>query len=701
MELYNYLQMISNDCSNLVYFSDLASDELIFINQAMERRFQIFEDYRGKKNQEILSNYLDYCGNDTKERAMRGEDVVENVKCLSNDTILRSHTSVVELHGTRLLMGKLFLTAQDNLQGDSDISFEDSLKKCLTALAIPDKENSIQSLLKLLGEFYASEVAFVYELDKKDLNLSQTFAWCAKDTKASLPTINDTSKMNEFLEWIQSNEGIINIDNMSELEQAGSEEVRMFTKHNIQNITLNKLWNEDGTLLGIMGVSNRKKPFFDDRLLKTISLFIVERFHELSTSRTLKKLSETDLLTGFYNRSKYSEKLTEIHENRPKSLGVVFVNLNGLRKTNEYLGFEMGDLQIKQTAIVLREYFPGVFYRISGDEFVGFLEDCDKANFEEKVNNLQVKLKAEHHESTFSLGHSWATGSYTVSELIKVADTVMVINKQAFYSSTFREDKEVSNAILQDLFQAIAEDEFLVYLQPQINLETQEVVGAEALIRRFDKKKQKMIFPDHFIPFYEKNSIIRHVDLFVIRKSCLILLEWLHLDRAIPISVNLSRVTLMEHGIVDTISGILDEYKIPHELIIIEVTERIGLVENEVASSLVEEFKDKGFKLSLDDFGCAYSNIVTLATLTVDEIKIDKSLVDHITTNPKNATIVQYMLAMCNDLDDTHTLAEGIETEEQADFLRAAHCHLGQGYLYSRPIPNDEFFLKYIKLEKE
>ncbi|MFI3249612.1 MAG: bifunctional diguanylate cyclase/phosphodiesterase [Eubacteriales bacterium] len=697
MELLNYLKMLTNDCSNLCYFADFETDELLFLNQAMERKFQIFEDYIGKTVHDILGGFLPLCGVTTKEKVEQGEIEQETIYSEHLKIYLHTHTSVLEIKGRKLLFVKYFLTNFVMEQVGTNQSFDEALTDCLEILSIPDKAESIKALLALLGEFYECSATYVYEFDRNKLVLSNSLIWYADGKVGEQPDENNAASLSDFLTWAEMDRDMITIDSHEKLGIEGSNEQKFFSRYNISNIILNKLWNAKGELIGVVGMTNRTNTLIDERLLKTISIFIVERIHEISITRSMKTLSETDLLTGFYNRTKYAEKLSEIHQNRPKSLGVLFVNLNGLRKTNEYLGFEVGDAQIKKTSGILREFFRGDFYRISGDEFVGFSADCTKGEFEDCVNKLQQRLKEENHESSFSVGHSWANGTYSVSELIKKADTVMVINKQAFYSATFQENKAVANSILQDLFQAIAEDEFLVYLQPQIDLETEKVVGAEALIRRFDKKHQKMIFPDQFIPFYEQNSVIRHVDLFVVRKACLILLEWIHCEHEMPISVNLSRVTLTEHGIVDTISDILDEYNVPHHLIIIEVTERIGLVENEVASTLVDEFKSRGFRLSLDDFGCAYSNIVTLATISVDEVKIDKSLVDNVLTNAKNSVIVKNMLAMCLELEGTHTLAEGIETQEQAEFLRSVKCQLGQGYLYSRPIPNEEFFQKYIK----
>ncbi len=190
--------------------------------------------------------------------------------------------------------------------------------------------------------------------------------------------------------------------------------------------------------------------------------------------------------------------------------------------------------------------------------------------------------------------------------------------------------------------------------------------------------------------------IIRHVDMFVIESVCKLLKTWISEGKEIPISVNLSRVTLQEYGIVDSIVEICDRYQIPHHLLVVEVTERIGLIENDIASALIETFKSHGFHISLDDFGCAYSNIITLAQIEVDEVKIDKSLVDHIITNPKSRILVRNIVSMCNELEGSATLAEGIETKEQAQLLHEFGCRLGQGYYYSRPLPVEEFYQRYI-----
>ncbi|MFI3254829.1 MAG: bifunctional diguanylate cyclase/phosphodiesterase [Eubacteriales bacterium] len=703
MDLMQFLEKTCNDCTNPCFVQDFDTEELIFINQSLEKKFQIFEDYKGRLAKDVFQGYIGENDFSPKESILDGEYTEKRIYSNALKSHLRANTTMFHKCGRKLLLTKYFMTSIDKKRVEAETSFEIAMTQCLEILSIPDQTLSIQSFLKLLCEFHSCELAFICEFDGDNTTLASKYFWSNTEGDVSIPLERkDTVSMVNFVEWLKNdrNKEIIHLEAGDASFDEASTENQILDKYGISNITLSKLWDKDGTLLGIVGMSNRTQPVYDDRLIKAISHFVVERFNEASSKKALETLNEMDLLTGFFNRTKYGEKMAMLHRNPPKTLGVLFVNLNGLRKTNEYFGFEVGDVQIKKTASHLRDYFNEPFYRISGDEFVGFMENWAEADFVAKVDELQVQLKTTSNESNFSIGHSWEKDNYNVSNLVKIADTVMVINKQAYYFNSLNDTEDILDTILRDLFRALAEDEFLVYLQPQINLDTEEVVGAEALIRRFDRKHQKMVFPDSFIPLYEKNSIIRHVDLFVIRKVCQILVDWKHHDHEMPISVNLSRVTLMEHGIVKTITDIVDEYKVPRKMIVLEITERIGAVEGDVSTALVDEFKEKGFRLSLDDFGCAYSNIVTLSQIQVDEVKIDKSLVDNLITNSKNRVIVKNMLLMCHELDNTFSLAEGIETEEQAEFLRSVNCHLGQGYLYSRPIPNEEFFEKYIKDDK-
>lgn len=412
-------------------------------------------------------------------------------------------------------------------------------------------------------------------------------------------------------------------------------------------------------------------------------------------SKELIQLHYKDSLTGLLNRAGFSTRVEELMRLTPTSIGVISININGLKHINDASGMLSGDEHIKTTTARLIDHFGYEFFRMSGDELVAIAPEIEQDKFEQKVNQMHRAMKVTSNYD-FSFGHAWGQGGYNVWKLMQEAENIMIINKQEYYANSGKSFDSGDNSLLSNLMSYIADGEFLVYLQPQVHLKNSTIYGAEALIRRFDKKNEKMVFPDQFISLYEKNSIIRHVDMYVVEEVCKLLQSWDKLWKAIPISVNLSRVTLQEYGIVDSIVTMCDKYNIPHKYLVIEVTERVGLVENNVASSLIQQFKNHGFHISLDDFGCAYSNIVTLAQIEVDEVKIDKSLVDDLTISKKNHVLVKNVLSMCNELENTTTLAEGIETIEQAELLLDLGCKLGQGYYYSRPIPVEDFISKYM-----
>ncbi|MFI3249903.1 MAG: GGDEF domain-containing phosphodiesterase [Eubacteriales bacterium] len=693
MDVIQFLEKTLNDCANPCFVSDYTTEELLFLNYALERRFQIFGDYHGRSPQEVFQGIIDKADIPSKSELQEGEYIEKRIYSEGLNSHLRSNSVLLDICGSRLILTKYFTTSESDIRDKTQDSFALAMTRCLEILAIQDQETYIQGFLECLCDYYGCENAFI--ATQKAHIFETKYIANPKEGQTSHDPLYD-SLFEEWL-WDDGKAENLTLDLYAPNFYKDVPAYQTLKEQGLHNIILCKLWNKDGTLFGFLGMSNTDQPISDERLLKAVEQFVSDRFNQASMKETLENLNEIDLLTGFANRTKYGKRLAQLTKNPPETLGVLCINLNGLRKTNDYFGFEEGDTQIKKTATQLREFFTEEFYRISGDEFFGFVENWSKEDFEEKVEELQQRLKSTNNEIKFSIGHTWESNNYDLNKLIKVADTVMIINKQSYYSDVGAQNQNISDAILRDLFKSIAEDEFLVYLQPQVNLKTNELIGAEALIRRFDGNLQKMIFPDHFIPLYEKNSIIRHVDLFVIRKVCKLLVSWKPYGRILPISVNLSRVTLMEHGIVETITAILDEYGLEHDAIIIEITERVGLVENEVGATLIQDFKSKGFRLSLDDFGCAYSNIITLAQIEVDEVKIDKSLVDNVTTNSKNSIIVRNILSMCNELDNTTSLAEGIETEEQAEFLRSANCAYGQGYLYSRPLPDQEFFELHIK----
>ena len=273
-----------------------------------------------------------------------------------------------------------------------------------------------------------------------------------------------------------------------------------------------------------------------------------------------------------------------------------------------------------------------------------------------------------------------------MGDLISYADRLMYINKQSYYSSTKHGNLSYRADMTVKLLAAIKEGEYLIHLQPKVNLKTMEVCAAEALVRRQDATG-KLIMPSRFIPFFEEESIIRHIDLYVLENVCKLLSEWKSREyECIPISVNLSRITLMEDGIVEKLVNVCDKYEIPHSLIDIEVTESISKMETSTLISLSKSIKSAGFSLSLDDFGSQYSDFAILTLIDFDMIKIDKQLIDEIENNEKSRILLKHSINICREMNRVASLAEGIETEKQHLLLKEFNCNFGQGYYYSRPV---------------
>lgn len=251
----------------------------------------------------------------------------------------------------------------------------------------------------------------------------------------------------------------------------------------------------------------------------------------------------------------------------------------------------------------------------------------------------------------------------------------------------------------QDLLKAIESKEFQIYFQPKIQLSNQAVVGAEALVRRKISREDALVYPGIFVKLYEEQAIIRHLDLYVVESVCKTLANWQKQGIELPVSVNFSRVTLTEYGIVEAVQEICSRYQVPHHLLIIEFTERIAMMNETAYYNLAEQFASRGFCLSLDDFGAAYSNLITLAQIDVDEIKIDKSLIKDMVGDSKNQIVLKSILDLCQVIGDTVPLAEGIETKEQARMLEDFGCLYGQGNFFSPPVTEGEFFAQFLQAD--
>jgi diguanylate cyclase (GGDEF)-like protein/PAS domain S-box-containing protein len=448
---------------------------------------------------------------------------------------------------------------------------------------------------------------------------------------------------------------------------------------------------------------------FHRDLIYYVSIFsdISERVHHMNE---LNYLATHDSLTGLLNRSAISNRIEhaiELSDRTEKALAVLFIDLDNFKIINDSMGHAVGDKLLQEFAKHLQSCIrqADTLARIGGDEFVILLETMDKKGLEASIINKIIEVTNRPFiidNKELFIGASIGVTYYPNESrdktqlgqnLIKQADLAMYKAKElgknqiAYYTEDLADTVTSKMMIEQQLRDAINTNELELYLQAKIDMQTGKIVGAEMLLRW--NKDGEVIFPDTFIPVAEETNLIKQIDLWVAKESVAIL-EELHTEGYSDFSIafNLSGRSFSDKKIVDTILNTLYESR-KEKYIEIEITEGI-LIENFLfASQTIKKIKSLGVSLSLDDFGTGYSSFSYLSEMPFDTIKIDRSFISNI-HHEKQKTLVEAIIWFSNKLD-MKIIAEGVETQEQYNWLKDKNCQYAQGYLFSKPVTLNEF----------
>lgn len=302
-----------------------------------------------------------------------------------------------------------------------------------------------------------------------------------------------------------------------------------------------------------------------------------------------------------------------------------------------------------------------------------------------------VALLEEQAPGAVAFGWTWADQDIQIQGMVHHAGEALQLEKQRHGKGKGAWGQQA----FWGLEEAFAKGHFHIYLQPKAEIASGRIRGAEALIRYRDDQ-HGVVGPDKFIPQLERSGLIRHIDLFVLEEVCRTLRRWREQGvEPIPISLNLSRYTLMEKGILARINGITSRYQVDRRLLKLEITESIGDVERRILEEISREIVGDGYCLSLDDFGAQYSNLSILSSLQLSELKIDKSIINDLYSNQNTRILVEHLIHICRQLG-IDSVAEGVEEREQLQILEDIGCTYAQGYLYNKPIPVPDFERKYL-----
>lgn len=416
-----------------------------------------------------------------------------------------------------------------------------------------------------------------------------------------------------------------------------------------------------------------------------------------------------DSLTSLPNKPMFSQYLSEFvskFKGTGKRFALMLLDLDNFKTINDTLGHPYGDKVLITISDLLKNHISKgtVLSRFGGDEFTILIPDAGDtktilSQAEQIIGLFKNPLLVNSQEIyiTPSIGISiFPDDSSDESSLIKNADTAMYHAKSLgknscqLYAKEMNEKMSERLTLEKDLRYAIKNKEFIVYYQPQIDIAKGELVGMEALVRWVHPVKG-LIPPIKFIPIAEESTLIVAIGEQVLYEACLQNQKWQDAGyKKIPVAVNLSARQFQQLDLCEKIKSILNSTGLSPKYLEIEITESIAMKDLDTTIRLLNELRSIGVKVSLDDFGTGYSSLNYLKKLPINNLKIDKSFVDEITTLKAEKVIAKAVIVLAHDLNLT-VIAEGVETPEQLSFLKFQDCDKAQGYLFSKPIPADKF----------
>lgn len=423
----------------------------------------------------------------------------------------------------------------------------------------------------------------------------------------------------------------------------------------------------------------------------------------------MKKLAYTDYLTELPNRTAFTEMLDNIMLTlrNEEVIALLDIDIDNFKNINDSLGHSYGDELLIDVTYRLKQVMDENDYlaRIGGDEFVVLTQNLlDTEAFEDKIRKIlnvfsyPFILSTKEYFVTVSIGVAFAPKDGKTSQaLIKNVDSAMYVakangkNTHAYFEYSFNQKLTEKIEMQSELRKALERNEFILFYQAQMNLDTKKVIGFEALIR-WEHPTKGLIYPDEFISIAEETGLIIPIGKWVIQSACKQLKQWSEEFPEITMAVNLSARQFKDKGIVKLVYDVIEETGINPNKLELEITETIALDDIEYTIATIQELKKIGVKFSLDDFGTGYSSMNYLKRLPVSNLKIDRSFLNSVMDDISDQKIIQTIITLAKNLD-LDVVAEGVENFDQEIFLKEANCDKAQGFLYSKPVPKDKAIL--------
>jgi len=595
-------------------------------------------------------------------------------------------------------------------ENDGQIRFQQMITQVTTDFVSVDASNfekKVQALLKASGECTHSDRVYVARYEQETGQFSCIDEWLAEEQfpkilKAGNIQISDYPW---FLQKLLDNE-LVYVASRDDLPAAAKPEKEKMVADGIASLLLIPIQNRE-KIIGFLGFEQRRKNKFwqidDPQLLTVLANILADAIGKIENENELHCRAYYDALTGLPNRVLFHEQLGKCIETAKisdASLGVIFVDIDGFKEVNDTMGHDWGDHLLSHIGKRLSDRLRDCdsMARFGGDEFLILVsqlrhesELADVANAVMAAFQQPVRLGEQEFYISASGGIAvFPEDGETVPELIKHADLAMYEAKKngkgqvIFCSAAMKKDVREKMILTNSLHRALERQELYLHYQPKVDVEKLTMVGYEALLR-WHHPELGMISPAVFIPFAEQQGLMTAIGEWVLMTACAQNKCWQDQGyKPLPVAVNLSIDQF--HGDLTTIvKNCLVQTGLDPEYLELEITETIAMAESQDVIQCLHQLKDLGVMISIDDFGIEHSSLSRLKELPVNRIKIDQSFIRGIGVNPKDESIILVMIHLAKKMG-LRVIAEGVETEDQLNFLSDKGCDEVQGYYCGRPM---------------
>ncbi|MDO4454120.1 MAG: diguanylate cyclase [Eubacteriales bacterium] len=583
----------------------------------------------------------------------------------------------------------------DGNRGSEDENLYIFMEECYSNIEKgEDLQSVLRSCMAYVGKFYHARcVLFLTKEEEKELK--ETMVWRMDSLSADdgLEKKRENGWLEKVLELAMPENSIL-IDTE---ESPGYPQLQnYYGKGSVPGaVLLTKIMKQERRT----GCLMLEDVCCNKNTMKTLEA-VAAAIHHIQSVFELKKNYENavcrDQKTGLFNYNRFRQKKENLDVEVCSALGMVGVHIVDLKRYNQKYGVRRGD----ELVIFASEQMAKIFgkdscYRISGASFLGICPDMTYENFLHRCERLEKEIK-QLYPKWIVIQKVWEQHAISVERLQRQIEEKLMVAVNKKRNQDYSSKDKTMLEMTRGLKNSIGNGRFCTFLQPKATAKEKEICGAEALVR-YAHKEKGIISPGRFLPEIERAGLIRYVDLFVLEDVCRMIRKWMDAGwKPFPISLNFSRTTILEPGILAETNRITECFDIPKELIEIEVTETISSIDNASLQDIVNQFITEGYKIALDDFGSEYSNIYVLYSLNLTSLKLDRRIVSDIYHDSKARMVVENIIDLCKKLDII-CVAEGVETEEQLDILRTMNCNTIQGYYLNKPLPERDFEAHYIK----